>query len=76
MSNKKTYFEMAKEAIGALKERTGSSAQAIKTYIASKYPAVKFQQVTILLSASYSNRLENLSILLSLLLNSTCSALP
>jgi hypothetical protein len=41
---KKSYFDMAKEAIGALKERTGSSSQAIKAYIASKYPACNFQQ--------------------------------
>jgi hypothetical protein len=30
MAAKMTYFEMAKEAIASLKERTGSSAQAIK----------------------------------------------
>ena len=33
-----TYSAMAKEAISALKDRTGSSLQAIKSYIASKYP--------------------------------------
>ena len=41
---KKTYFDMAKEAIAALKERTGSSSQAIKAYIVSKYPACDFKQ--------------------------------
>ena len=33
MSAKKSYFELAKEAILALKERTGSSVQAIKGYM-------------------------------------------
>ena len=35
---------MAKEAIAALKDRTGSSNQAIKAYITSKYPNANFQQ--------------------------------
>ena len=42
---KKTYFELAQEAIIALKERSGSSQQAIKSYIVSKYPALPFGQV-------------------------------
>jgi hypothetical protein len=46
MSTTKTYFELAKEAIAALKDRSGSSPQAIKAYITSKYPAVKFAQVS------------------------------
>ena len=41
---KKTYFELAKEAIVALKERGGSSGQAIKGYITKTYPALNFQQ--------------------------------
>lgn len=42
---KMTYFDLLKEAIVALKERSGSSPQAIKTFIVSKYPSVSFQQV-------------------------------
>jgi len=42
---KKTYFELASEAIIALKERSGSSQQAIKAYIVSKYPSLEFGQV-------------------------------
>jgi hypothetical protein len=42
---KKTYFDMAKEAIMAIKDRTGSSSQAIKTYITATYPDVAFGQV-------------------------------
>lgn len=42
---KKSYFELAKEAIIALKDRTGSSQQAIKTYIVGKYPTLPFAQV-------------------------------
>ena len=42
---KKSYFDLAKEAIGALKDRTGSSSQAIKAYITTTHPSVKFQQV-------------------------------
>ena len=41
---KKSYFELAKEAISSLKDRTGSSPQAIKAYITSKYPTIKFAQ--------------------------------
>jgi hypothetical protein len=44
-TSKKTYFELAKEAIESLKERTGSSSQAIKTYISVQYPEVDFAQV-------------------------------
>ncbi len=42
---KKSYFELAKEAILALKERGGSSQQAIKSWIISKYPTLNFAQV-------------------------------
>ena len=38
MSTKPTNSAMAKEAISALKDRTGSSLAAIKSYIATKYP--------------------------------------
>jgi hypothetical protein len=41
----KSYFDLTKEAILALKERTGSSPRAIKAYIMSTHPTVKFQQV-------------------------------
>lgn len=41
---KKSYFELAKEAIAALKERTGSSAQAIKAHIVANHPTIKFAQ--------------------------------
>jgi hypothetical protein len=42
---KKSYLELAKEAIASLKDRTGSSPQAIKGYITNTYPAIKFAQV-------------------------------
>ena len=42
---KKTYFQLAKEAIVALKERTGSSSQAIKAYIIKSNPGITFAQV-------------------------------
>lgn len=41
---KKSYLELAKEAIAGLKERTGSSSQAIKAYITSNHPSIKFAQ--------------------------------
>jgi hypothetical protein len=44
--SKLSYAALAKEAILALKERTGSSLAAIKTYIASKHPEVDFQAVS------------------------------
>lgn len=44
---KKSYIDLAKEAIASIKDRTGSSAQAIKAYITSKYPSFKFQQVSV-----------------------------
>jgi hypothetical protein len=43
---KKTYFELVKEAILALKDRTGSSAQAIKGFINEHNPKLDFQQVS------------------------------
>lgn len=46
---KKSYFDLAKEAISTIKDRTGSSAQAIKAYITKKYPSFKFQQVQTIL---------------------------
>ena len=39
-----TYKEMIHAAILSLKDRTGSSAQAIKAYIVANYPKIKFQQ--------------------------------
>ena len=44
-ANKKTYLDMVKEAIAALKERTGSSQVAIKKWIISNYPKLNFAQV-------------------------------
>lgn len=41
---KKSYLELAKEAIAALHERTGSSPQAIKAYITSNHASIKFAQ--------------------------------
>jgi hypothetical protein len=43
---KKTWLELATEAIVALKERTGSSQPAIKAWISSNYPAVEFAAVS------------------------------
>jgi hypothetical protein len=43
---KKTYFELVKEAILTLKDRTGSSAQAIKGFITEHNPKLDFQQVS------------------------------
>ena len=45
----KSYFDLAKEAILSLKERSGSSPQAIKSYIATTYPDFKFAPVSVLL---------------------------
>jgi hypothetical protein len=45
MSAKKTYLEMATEAIVALKDRTGSSPHAIKAHIVASNPKIDFQQV-------------------------------
>ena len=39
-----TYLDMAIVAIKALKDRTGSSASAIKKYIEANNKSVKFQQ--------------------------------
>lgn len=47
---KKSYIELIIEAITSIKDRTGSSPQAIKAYITSKHPSFKFQQVYKLLS--------------------------
>lgn len=43
---KQTYYDLTKEAILALKERSGSSSQAIKKFIVAKYPTLKFAQVS------------------------------
>ena len=43
---KVSYFDLAKEAIVALKERTGSSLQAIKAHIAKAHPEVDFAAVS------------------------------
>jgi uncharacterized protein YvpB len=45
--SKVNYSSLAKEAIATLKERTGSSLQAIKAYVSSKHPT--FQAVCSLL---------------------------
>ncbi len=47
MSAKKTYFQLIKEAIVALKDRTGSSQQAIKAHIVKNNPSITFAQVRI-----------------------------
>jgi histone H1/5 len=44
VASKKSYFELAKEAIAALKERGGSSNPAIKAYIVSNNPSINFGQ--------------------------------
>jgi histone H1/5 len=41
---KKTYFEMAREAIVALKERSGSSSQAIKKHMCASNKSLNFAQ--------------------------------
>lgn len=41
-----TYLDYASEAIRALKDRTGSSQQAIKAWILSNNPKLEFQQVS------------------------------
>lgn len=38
----KSYADLIKEAIAALKDRTGSSSQAIKAWIEKNHPAVPF----------------------------------
>ena len=45
-TKKPTYFEMCKEAIVALKDRTGSSGIAIKAYIVKTYPTLDFTSVS------------------------------
>jgi hypothetical protein len=45
--SKVSYNDLATEAIGALKERTGSSLQAIKAYIAKNRPEVNLQAVSL-----------------------------
>ena len=52
---KKTYFELVKEAISALKDRTGSSAQAIKGFITEHNPKLDFQQVSASLPYNSTN---------------------
>ena len=42
----KSYFQLAKEAIVALKDRSGSSTQAIKAWIVKNYPTVAFANVS------------------------------
>jgi histone H1/5 len=44
VASKKSYFELVKEAIATLKERGGSSSQAIKAHIVSNHPSIKFAQ--------------------------------
>ena len=43
---KLSYFDMAAEAIAALKDRTGSSGVAITKFITSKYPKLAFAPVS------------------------------
>jgi len=43
---KKSYFELIKEAIVALKDRTGSSTIAIKGHIAAAHPTVDVKNVS------------------------------
>lgn len=43
---KKTYLELATEAIASLKDRTGSSTQAIKAYIIANNKSLDFAQVS------------------------------
>jgi hypothetical protein len=45
-SANKSYFDLAKEAIVDLKDRTGSSLPAIKSWIQSKYPKMDFAAVS------------------------------
>jgi hypothetical protein len=52
MSNKPSNFDLIKEAILALKDRTGSSPAAIKTYLAKQHP-------TITLDHQFSRALKN-----------------
>jgi len=42
---KKTYYQLVTEAITSLKDRTGSSTQAIKAWIISNNPDIAFAQV-------------------------------
>jgi hypothetical protein len=44
--SKVSYNELAKAAIAALKDRTGSSLQAIKAYIGTNHPEVNLQAVS------------------------------
>lgn len=46
MSAKKSYADMIKEAIVALKDRTGSSTHAIKAHIAANHPSLSFAPVS------------------------------
>lgn len=48
MSAKKSYADLIKEAIVALKDRTGSSTHAIKAHIAANHPSLNFAPVSIL----------------------------
>lgn len=50
---KHSYNDLAKEAIAALKERTGTSLQAIKAYIASKHPGFSIKDFLLLLIYEY-----------------------
>jgi len=45
---KKPYFDLVKEAIVTLKERSGSSLQAIKKFIATTYPSLTVVNVSII----------------------------
>ncbi len=43
---KKSYSQLVIEALIALKDRTGSSSQAIKSWIIATYPSIPFAQVS------------------------------
>lgn len=53
MSAKKSYADMAKEAIVALKDRTGSSLQALKSYIVANNAGLNFAPVSFPLYSSF-----------------------
>jgi hypothetical protein len=46
-SSNKSYFDLAKEAIVDMKDRTGSSLPAIKSWIQARYPKMDFAAVCV-----------------------------
>ncbi|RYG66418.1 hypothetical protein EON64_09800, partial [archaeon] len=55
--NQKSYGDLAREAIIALKDRTGSSMQAIKNHIVANNSGLNFQQVSAMLLRLLGNYL-------------------